>query len=235
MKIAIIPARGGSKRIKNKNIINFCGNPMIFYTLDAAKKSDLFDKIHVSTESDKIKCVVNSIGYEIDFMRPYALADDYTGILDVLRFVLEEYKNRNEHYEDIFCIMPTAPLLESSDLIQAYALYKKYNKKHPLHVVSQFPVPIEWTYRRNQLGLLSPVKPGAYAKRSQDFEKAYYETGPFSIFHRLHCFSDCPASDEGFISIEIPRDRAVDIDDENDLKFAEILYLGHLKKRQNKT
>ena len=232
MKIAIIPARGGSKRIKNKNIIDFCGKPMIAYALEMAKRSNLFDKIHVSTESDEIKSVVNKLGYKIDFMRPAKLADDFTGVITVLRFVLEEYKKKNELYEDIFCIMPTSPLLNSNDLIRAYKLYMKYKRKNPLHVVSQFPVPIEWAYRQDRKGFLTPVVQGAYKKRSQDLEKAYYESGPFSIFHRSHLFGYNSVTDEGFISIEIPRDRAVDIDDEDDLKFAQLLYLGYLKKGQ---
>ena len=79
-RLAIVPARGGSKRIKNKNILNFCGKPMISYILDTAKRSNLFKKIHVSTDDNKIRDIVESLGYPIDFMRPEHLADDYTPI-----------------------------------------------------------------------------------------------------------------------------------------------------------
>ena len=224
--IAIIPARGGSKRIKNKNIIDFCGKPMIFYALEAAMKSELFDKIHVSTDSVEIKKVVEDLGYEIDFMRPKELADDVIGTIPVLQWVLDQFRKRGEIYEDVFNIMPASPFLASDDLIEAYELYVRHNRKYPLHVVAQFPAPIEWAYRRDAEGLLTPVQPGAYAIRSQDLERAYYETGPFSIFHFSHLITDQPATDEGFISIELPRDRAVDIDDEDDLIFAKKLYLG---------
>lgn len=236
MKIAIIPARGGSKRIKKKNIVDCFGRPMIFYALRAAEQSGLFDKIHVSTESEEVKSVVNNIGFDIDFMRPIELADDSTGLMPVLKWVLAEYKKENEFYEDVICILPTALLLEPTDLVQAFELYKKNKKKYPLHVVTQFPVPIEWAYRLDRRGFMTPVKPGAYAKRSQDIEKAYYETGPFSIFNILHIEGKDTVTDEGFISFEIPRYKAVDIDNEEDLKFAEILYLGHKTKNKiNKT
>ena len=224
--IAIIPARGGSKRIKNKNIIDFFGKPIIFYALEAATKSKLFDEIHVSTDSDEIKKVVEDLGYEIDFMRPKELADDIIGTIPVLQWVMEQYRERGKIFRNVFCIMPAAPLLKPDDLIKAYELYVKHERKRPLHVVNQFPTPIERAYRRDHNGLLTPVNPGVYAIRTQDLEMAYYETGPFSIFHLSHLATDQPATDEGFISIELPRYSAVDIDDEDDLMFAKKLFLG---------
>jgi len=224
--IAILPARSGSKRIKNKNTIDFCGKPMIAYALEAANNSQLFDKIHVSTDSDETKNIVESLGYPVDFMRPSELAGNVVGTIPVLQWVLKKYLSRNETYESAFNIMPAAPFLKPSDLIKAYELYLRHNQKHPLHVVSEFPVPIEWAYRRNEEGLLDPVQPGAYAIRSQDMEKAYYETGPFSIFHVSHLVSNDPVTDEGFISYIMPKDRAIDIDDYQDLRFAEKLFRG---------
>ena len=224
--IAILPARSGSKRIKNKNIIDFCGKPIIAYALEAASKSQLFDKIHVSTDSTKIKKVVESLGYPVEFMRPPELAGDIVGTISVLQWVLKEYLSKNKTFENVFNIMPAAPFLKPDDLTGAFELYLKHNKKHPLHVVSEFPVPIEWAYRRDAEGLLNPVHTGAYAIRSQDLEKAYFETGPFSIFHVSHLISNDPVRDEGFISYVMPRDRAIDIDNYQDLKFAEKIFLG---------
>ena len=224
--IAILPARSGSKRIKNKNIIDFCGTPMIAYALDAISKSQLFDKIHVSTDSTKIKKVVESLGYPVEFMRPPELAGDIVGTIPVLQWVLKEYLSKNITFEHVFNIMPAAPFLKPDDLTGAFELYLKHNKKHPLHVVSEFPVPIEWAYRRKDNGTINPIDPGAYAIRSQDLEKAYYETGPFSIFNVTHLSDDDPVTDEGFISYVLPKDRAIDIDDYQDLKFAEKLFLG---------
>ena len=136
------------------------------------------------------------------------------------------YYQINENYDDVFNIMPAAPFLKPDDLTEAYELYLQHNKKHPLHVVSEFPIPIEWAYRRNEKGILEPVQPGAYAIRSQDLDKAYYETGPFSIFHVSHLISNNPVTDEGFISYIMPKDRAIDIDDKQDLVFAKKIFLG---------
>ena len=141
MRLAIIPARGGSKRIKNKNIVDFLGKPLIFYALDAAKKSKLFDEIHVSTDSKEIKNVVEKLGYKVDFLRKKNLADDFTGLFPVLKWVHQEYKKRGQFFQDVFCIMPCAPLLNHADLISAYKMFKNFNSKNPLLVASPFSVP----------------------------------------------------------------------------------------------
>ena len=232
--IAILPARGGSKRIKNKNVIDFCGKPMIAYALDAISKSQLFDKIHVSTDSTEIKNIVESFGLSVDFMRPSELAGDLVETIPVLQWVLKEYISKNQTYEDVFNIMPAAPFLQPDDLTKAYGLYLSYKRENPLHVVSEFPVPIEWAYRRKKEGLLDPVQPGAYAIRSQDFEKSYYETGPFSIFHSKHLLKNYPVTDKGFISYIMPKDRTIDIDDKQDLAFAKKLFIGQQSMRDNK-
>ena len=226
MRIAIIPARGGSKRIKNKNIIDFCGRPMIGYALEAASESGLFDKIHVSTDSQEIKEVVEGLGYEIDFMRPSELGDDMTGLMPVLQWVVQRYREEGLTFEDVCCLMPVCPLLEAGDIVRGFEVYEQHGRERPLHVVAPFPVPVEWAYRRDESGRLTPVQPGAYAIRSQDLEKAYYECGPFSIFHVSQVLSDTPATDEGYVSIEMPRSRSVDIDEMEDLRFAEVLYRG---------
>jgi N-acylneuraminate cytidylyltransferase len=230
MKIVIIPARGGSKRIKNKNIIDFCGRPMISYALEAAKKTGIFDKIHVSTESVEIKNIVEALGYAVDFIRPSELADDLTGIVPVLKWVLNRYAAERINFEDVCCLMPVCPLIDSADISSGYKEYLDHDRKYPLHCVAPFPVPIEWAFRRDKKGFLIPVSPGSFAVRSQDLEKAYYECGPFSFFNSSHILSDLPVSDRDFISIVLPRERAVDVDEPEDLFFAESLYLAKLGK-----
>jgi pseudaminic acid cytidylyltransferase len=224
VKIVIIPARGGSKRIPDKNIINFIGKPMIAYALEVAQKTGLFDKIHVSTDSRKIAAVVESLGFSVDFMRPAYLADNHTGIMPVLEDVLKEYGRRGEVYNHVVVLMPCCPLLLSEDIVRGYLKYLSFEGQRPLHVVSSYPVPIEWAYSRDTNGVLIPRFPGAYALRSQDFEPAYYECGPFSIFHRNHILSSTPTTDEGFCSITLPRNRAIDIDDAEDLVLAESMF-----------
>lgn len=228
MRIAIIPARGGSKRIKNKNIVDFLGKPLIAYALEAAKESSLFDMIHVSTDSEEIRSVVEELGCKIDFMRSNKLADDHTGLLPVLKWVHEKYKRNGLFYDDICCIMPTAPLLKSSELIDGFNLYQKHNYKNPLLVVAPFPVPVEWAFYRDENTHLIPKDTNALAVRSQDIKPAFYEAGPFSIFHSSHLQNENLFKDLKFVSLLINKSQAVDIDDQEDLELAKILYLGRL-------
>ncbi|MBI9082622.1 MAG: pseudaminic acid cytidylyltransferase [Desulfobacterales bacterium] len=234
MKLAIIPARGGSKRIKNKNIIPFLGKPMIAYALEAARESNLFDDIHISTESEEIKKVVEDLGFKVEFMRPKKLADDMTGLLPVIQWVVNKYQNTRRYYSDICCIMPTAPLLVAEDLVNGFELYSNHNKEHPLMVVTSYPVPIEWAYHRSENTLLTPVNFAALDKRSQDIEDTYYEAGPFYFFHSSHITGEMSLNDRKYISYLLPRNRAVDIDNQEDLEFAESLYLGNLAKTEKR-
>ena len=118
-RLAIIPARGGSKRIKNKNIKNFCGEPIINYIISTARESKLFNKIHVSTESNLIKEVVENNGLSIDFMRPETLSDDFTPLMPVLSFVLNTYISMGYQFDEIWLLMACAPLIDKNDLISA--------------------------------------------------------------------------------------------------------------------
>jgi len=233
MKLAIIPARSGSKRIKNKNTMDFCGNPMIAYALSAAIKSKIFAKIHVSTESKQTKNIVESLGVKVDFLRSENLADDTTSLMSVMKWVLQQYQDRDEEYEDVCCLMPIAPLVEAEDIIRAFDKYLQNGRKNPLLMVSSFPAPLKWAYTRNSLGELIPLTPGGYAIRSQDHDKAYYESGPFTIFNREHIFSDDPPGDEGFISCVMPLERSIDIDEPEDLIIAETIYMGKLAQKNN--
>jgi len=221
--IAIIPARGGSKRVKNKNIIDFHGKPMIFYILKSLADSKVFEKIHVSTDSVEIKKVVEALGYEVEFMRPNSLADDYTGIVPVLQWVLSEYNLKGLNFDNICCALPTAPLITSEDFKKSYERYMKLKCKFPLHAVSKMPVPIEWTYRVNREGILIPIMPEMLKKRSQDLDEAYYDAGAFSWFP-INYFTSSMSQDQPFISYLLERDRSVDIDNLDDFELAKKLY-----------
>lgn len=232
MKLAIIPARSGSKRIKNKNILDFFGKPLIYYALKAAKESKLFDEIHVSTDSEEIKNIVEKLGFKVDFLRDKKLSDDYTGLVPVLKWVNEEYKKMGKIFEDIFCIMPAAPLLKSVDLDKAYRKYKKFNSEHPLLVVSSYPVPTEWAFYRNKDGILTPKNKKSLQMRSQDIKQAFYEAGPFSIFNAKHLDEKNCFEKISYISLLIDKSRAIDIDNHEDLELAKIMFLGSKKLKQ---
>jgi len=231
MRIAVIPARGGSQRIKNKNITEFCGKPLIAYALDAAKESGLFDKIHVSTDSIQIKEISEQLGYPVDFMRPQELADNVTGIAPVLAWVLKRYREEGLRFDDVCCIMPAAPLLEADDLKKAYDIFVESEKKYVLLTVAKMPVPVEWSFRRDEKGILTPAMPEALQIRSQDLKQAYYEAGPFSYFHSSYLLNENSSGETKFVSYVIPQERAVDIDDADDLQLAKTLYLGRLAQK----
>jgi len=223
MRLAVIPARGGSKRIPKKNIAPFCGKPMIAYALEAVANSGMFDKIHVSTDSEEICQVVEKLGFTVDFKRDAALADDFTGLVPVLRWVVDQYRLRGENYDQICCIMPTAPLIRSQDIVEAFEIFTRHDAQHPLLVAAKFPVPVEWAFRRNDDGLMTAVSPESLLKRSQDLPHAYYECGPFTIWSSQHLTSNNPLTGQ-ILSYVLPAERAIDIDTPEDLAYAERLY-----------
>ncbi len=232
-RIAIIPARGGSKRIPNKNIADFCGKPMIEYALTEAKASGLFDKIHVSTESQKIAQVVKNLGFELDFGRPELLSDDITPIMPVLKYVVDTYAARGEFYDQVCLIMATSPLIESSDLQGAVALYEAQERGNsPVLGVVQYPVPVEWAFARSEAGYLDPLEPGKFAIRSQDLEARYYDAGSFAIYPSSFVTGSVGAGDDSkYLGYQLAKYKGVDIDDAEDLVHAEVIYRG-LKSSQ---
>ena len=228
MKLAIIPARGGSKRIKDKNIVDFCGRPLISYSLEAAKASGLFDQIHVSTESLKIKEIVESLGFKIDFLRDESLADDHTGVVPVLKWVLEEYKKRGKYFTEICLIMPTAPLISAEDLKKAHEVFMANHKKIPTMACGKYPVPIDWAFVETTRKTVIPLDSEKISLRSQDLPKYFFDTGAFSFLSDLHLTEGFKAE---FVPYHLPIERAVDIDEQADLDLAEILFLGQKAKK----
>jgi len=224
-RIAIIPARGGSKRIPQKNIKNFCGKPMISYPIKALMESNLFDKIHVSTDDDEIVQVVNQIGLKVDFYRPKNLSDDYTPIMPVIRHVIEEYRTMNQTFNEIWIILPCSPLLSSKDLVKASIKFKHKDSSNSLMAVTEYPVPIEWAFELNDKGILEPVKKGDFAKRSQDFKKKYFDAGMFYIHSEATILnSEYSGSDQNITPYLLSKDKAIDIDDIQDWDYAEKLF-----------
>ena len=224
-RLAIIPARGGSKRIPNKNIRDFCGQPMITHVLSAARASSLFAAVHVSTESESIREVAVRFGFPPDFSRPAELADDHTPIMAVLRHVAQEYLKRGEDFDEIWLLMACAPLVDAKDLVSAASLFQDAGGQHPLLAVSEYPAPIEWAFSRSQNGALTPVQAGMFAVRSQDLEKCYFDAGSFAVFPSKRVLeSEGAGSDSGFIGYPLPKGMAIDIDNEQDWQLAEAIY-----------
>src|SRR3546814_67833 len=175
MRIAIIPARGGSKRIKDKNIVDFCGKPMISYALEAARASGLFDVIHVSTDSERIAAVADDLGFPVAFLRDPSMAGDHTPLMPVLRWVLERFRDSGREASDVCLLMPCAPLVEAEDLRGAYDAYARSGREIPLLAVVSFPYPVERALALDSEGVLRPKYPDSWHARSQGLAPAYHD------------------------------------------------------------
>jgi N-acylneuraminate cytidylyltransferase len=224
-RLAIIPARGGSKRIPRKNIRDFCGKPMIAHTLQTAKESGLFDVIHVSTEDTEIFDIVSSLGFAPDFKRPMDLAQDSTPTIPVLKYVTESYVSRGRAFDEIWSLMACAPLVECVDFVDAAKLFASYKGTRSVLGVCSYAVPVEWAFDMGEGGALTPVHPGMFAKSSKDLKPRYHDAGVFAIFPAARILNAIGAgSDEGFVGHALPMTHAIDIDSEEDWLIAEAIF-----------
>lgn len=220
-RLAIIPARKGSKRIKNKNYKNFHGQPVFYYTLDYATESQLFTRIHVSTDCENVAIKTKEYGLEIDFPRPTDLADDYSTLFSVLKFVVLKYLEFGQQFDEAWLLMPCAPLIEAKDLLGAASIFNP--NKGPLIAVTELPIPHSWAYTKQEDGKIRLVDPDAHSMRSQDLPVSYYDTGSFAIFSGQDAMAKNFSGDDLQAYI-LPKKRSVDIDNEDDWEFAEALY-----------
>jgi pseudaminic acid cytidylyltransferase len=224
-RIAVIPARGGSKRIPHKNRKLFHGKPIIAYSIECAESSGLFDKIHISTEDKEIYNIASNFGYKPDFMRPQDLADDNTPIMKVLKYTLEKYESLGMFFEEIMLIMACAPLIRPEDLQSAVQLYQSNPNASGIVGVSKFPAPINRSYRLSSQSKLEAEFPEKMKERSQDLPDHYFDAGQFSLFSVLTVKKSAGAGDyQNLIGFIIPPERAIDIDKDEDWSFAEKLF-----------
>lgn len=221
-RLLVIPARGGSKRIPRKNIVPFCGEPLIVHALRAAVASSLFGAIHVSTDDAEIAAVAAAEGLAPAFLRPAALADDHAPLTDVLRFVIARLGGSGARFASVTVLMPTAPLVRAEDLAGGHALFDEGGGQRPVLAVTRLPVPVEWAFRRAADGTLAPLHPGLDLVRSQDLEDAWYDAGAFAIYPMAQLAAEAPAPT--WLGYTLPRTRAVDIDTPEDLALAELLF-----------
>lgn len=219
--ICVITARGGSKRIPKKNIKNFCGKPIISYSIRAALESNLFDEVMVSTDSEEIKEIAINNGASVPFLRSEKTSNDFAGTHDVLVEVIHEYEKINKSYDYLCCIYPTAPFVTASKLQTAYKLLIDNDADGVSPYVSfSFP-PQRGYYIRN--GKLVAVDANSLPKRSQDLEKIYHDCGQF-YFYNLQTFMGRRKPNNIHIPIEYPESEVQDIDNLEDWKIAEMKY-----------
>lgn len=222
-RLLVIPARAGSKRIKNKNIKLFCGKPIISYPIKAAVESKLFRKIHVSTDSIKIANICKKFGANTDFLRPKKLSGDNIPLFDVIKFVRDEYKKSGQIFDEIWCILPASPLLTSNDL-KIFA--KRYHKKKiPMILGSPYPAPINWRFEiKKNLVKNSNLKEIRNKKLSKI--NFFYDSGQLYCFNNSYLDKrDFNFNDKIFIH-KLPLEKSVDIDTKADWNFAKILFRG---------
>jgi N-acylneuraminate cytidylyltransferase len=229
MNLAIIPARGGSKRIKNKNITDFCGRPIISYSLDCARDSGLFGKIQVSTDSPETAEIAKRCGHPVDFLRAAHLADDVTPLMPVIQWVTQQYVARGEAVETICLMMPCAPLIQPADLRKAHKLFLDHGATAPVVSVVSYAFPIQRAFHCGRDGLLHPLFPENWAKRSQDLPRTYHDAGGFYFLGVDHVLNGGQTIGDDIVPYELPRHRAIDIDEPDDLRLAEFIYRGMLQ------
>lgn len=223
--LAFIPARGGSKRIPRKNILDFFGKPMLAYPIEIALQSGMFAKVHVSTDDEEIAAIAREWGADVSFLRPAELSDDFTPLLPVTRWTLKRFREVGEVFDNVCTLFPCAPLLEAQDIEGAYRVFHGNGGQYNLLSVARSPVPAEWYYHMDSNGRLAPLFPGAAFIRSQDLKPAYFETGTFTIFSADSVLDENrPPDDTGYTAYEIPLDRAIDIDTVEDLERARLAF-----------
>lgn len=220
--IAIITARGGSKRIPKKNIKDFLGKPIISYSIEAALNSKLFDMVMVSTDSDDIKQVAIKYGAEVPFLRSKKTSNDFATTREVLVEVIEEYKNKGVYFDEFACIYPTAPFITSDLLIGAYKKFKSENANALIPVVKfSFPPQRAFVIKNKYLDLFDK---DSFLKRSQDLEPLYHDCGQF-YFYNTEAFMKL---DSGLLDktayFVLDDMRVQDIDNLEDWNIAEIKY-----------
>lgn len=175
--IAIITARGGSKRIPRKNIKKFMGKPMIYYAISACLESGVFDEVMVSTDCPEIAEISIKFGAKVPFMRSSKTSDDYATTFDVLEEVVNEYQKSGIKFDNVCCVYPCVPFLNADTLKDAWERFINI-QSDGLMPVCKYPVPIEWAMKIED-NLLVPNDRAAQKIRSQDLEPKYFDAGMF--------------------------------------------------------
>ena len=222
MNIAIIPARGGSKRIPRKNIKTFAGKPMIAYAIGAAKASGLFEHVLVSTDDAEIAAIAKEWGAEVPFTRPADLANDYTATVPVIAHGVEACKALGWAFDRVCCIYPAVPFVQSQDLVQALALLQSSGADY-CFPVTEFPSAVQRALQRTTEGRMQPFYPEFELARTQDLEPAYFDAGQF-YWGRAAAWLRNPRLHSSGVGHVIPAWRVVDIDTAEDWRRAELTY-----------
>jgi|ERR1043165_2187618 N-acylneuraminate cytidylyltransferase len=221
-KVAIITARGGSKRIPRKNIKPFLGHPIIKYSIDAALQSGCFDEVMVSTDDKEIADIALSLGAKVPFSRSAKTSDDYATTCDVLEEVILEYRKLGKDFDYLCCIYPTAPFVTGEKIKKGMQLLQERGADCVLPIV-RFSYPIQRSLKIED-GKTMMIWPENYLARSQDLMPAYHDCGQFYCMKTESMLKQMRLFAEFTIPLETPEMEVQDIDNEEDWKIAEIKY-----------
>ncbi|MBT0584952.1 pseudaminic acid cytidylyltransferase [Alteromonas oceanisediminis] len=234
MRLAVIPARGGSKRIPRKNIKSFCGQPMLSYSIKAAQDSNVFDDIIVSTDDPEIAALAEKLGASVPFMRPESLSDDFVGTRPVTNHAIETYRDRIAPVTYCCCIYATAPFIQPNYLREGYQALLDAPEKAFAFSVTSFAFPIQRALRLvqhpDQTMGVSVMYPDSINKRSQDLEEGFHDAGQFYWGTAEGYASSKGMFSEHSIPIVLPRHLVQDIDTQEDWHRAELMYQAYINR-----
>lgn len=222
MNVAIIPARGGSKRIPRKNIREFAGKPMIAHSIECALRSGLFSRVVVSTDDAEISTVAREYGAEVPFTRPAALADDHAGTTEVVSHAVEWLRDDGSDFEAVCCIYATAPFVRSHDLESGLSLLRSDNWQYVFSATT-FPAPVLRAFHRHADGGLEMLFPQHQRTRSQDLGEALHDAAQFYWGRPEAWLARAAIFERHSTVVLIPRWRVQDIDTEEDWMRAEAM------------
>ncbi len=220
--IALIPARGGSRRIHRKNARPFLGVPAIQRTIETVRKSEVVDRIIVSTDDDEIATLSRKAGAEIPGLRPDYLSDDHATTLSVVRHAVDEWLKGHDRGATLWVVYPAALLLVPDDLRAARTRFEQSEPSFLVPVL-RYPHPVERRLRIGPAGALRSDDPEALTTRTQDFEPAFHDAGQFYIGRIVSWMASSPLADPRSVGMRLAADRAVDIDEPEDWERAERL------------
>ena len=222
-RIAIIPARGGSKRIPRKNIKLFCAKPMIAWSIDAALQSGCFDQVIVSTDDQEIAEVARQYGATVPFMRPAELSDDHTGTVPVIQHAIEWVNAQGQPVEQACCLYATAPFVSAEDINRGLDILDATQSDYAFSVTS-YAFPIQRAIRLNDEGRVQMFNPEYFNIRSQDLEEAFHDAGQFYWGTADAWLKGRMIFGAGSVPVPLPRHRVQDIDTPEDWVRAEWLF-----------
>ncbi|WP_454913474.1 pseudaminic acid cytidylyltransferase [Stutzerimonas chloritidismutans] len=223
MRLAVIPARGGSKRIPRKNIKLFCGKPMIAWSIEAALQSGCFDQVVVSTDDAEIAEVARQHGADVPFTRPAELSDDYTGTVPVIRHAIEWFTQQGRTVEQVCCLYATAPFVTAQDLNRGMQVLQGDDCDYAFSVTS-YAFPIQRAIRINGQGRVEMFNPEHFNTRSQDLEEAFHDAGQFYWGRADAWLQGKQIFSPDALPVLLPRHRVQDIDTPEDWARAEWLF-----------